>query len=425
MPVRLAYLVSRFPKTSETFIVREINELERLGAEVELFTLVREVGEIVHPEARLLAERLRWSRPLSWEVLTAQLHWLRRRPGRYLSAWWRALRGNVGSWRFLLRALVVVPLAATFARKAKALNIDHIHAHWATHPALAASTMALLTDRPYSVTAHAHDLYVDRTMLEEKLRGASFVVTISDHNVALLRRLYGDALADNVHVVRCGIDLDQYQRTGPPAPRTAGVEIICVASLQEYKGHTFLLDACARLRRAGLDFHCVLVGEGEERANLAHRVAELGLAEHVELVGAQPSDRVLALVAEADIFVLPSVTARSGKKEGVPVALMEAMALEVACVASDVSGIGELVDHGRTGLLVSERDPAALADAILELAADPSRRATLGQEGRARVSEAFNLREQVAKLGTLFGLPGAALTDQQSPRRLTQGQTTR
>src|SRR5262249_51206316 len=160
---RLVYIMSRFPKATETFVLYEILALEALGHQVEVFPLVREHEAVVQPGAEDVVARAHEVRPLSLEMVRAQLHWLRRRPRTYLTGWAAALRGNVRSPRFLARAIVVVPLAAAFARRLDGRSVDHIHAHWSTHPALAADVVGRLLRRPYSFTGHAHDLYVDRT----------------------------------------------------------------------------------------------------------------------------------------------------------------------------------------------------------------------------------------------------------------------
>lgn len=397
---RVAYVMSRFPKITETFILYEIIELERLGTHVEVFPLIREHEQVVHAEARALVERAHYSRLASRDVLGAQAYWLLRRPLAYIGAWLRTIAGNIGSPSFLLRALVVVPQAAWFARRMVERQVDHVHAHWATHPTLAAYVVRQLTGLPYSFTAHAHDIYVDRPMLAEKLRAASFVVTISEYNRRLLAELYGN-LADKVSVIRCGVDPAIFQ---PRQARAQGdtLSILCVASLQDYKGHAYLLDACAQLKLAGRSLRCVLVGEGEERTAIQAQIERLGLGAEVQLAGRQPRDRIIQLMEQADVMVLPSVTTRRGKREGVPVALMEALAVELAVVATAISGVPELVVHGETGLLVPERDAEALAGALATLYADPALGRRLGATGRERVLREFNLASNAAALHALF-----------------------
>jgi len=406
-PRRIAYVMSRFPKLTETFILYEILELERLGVAVEIFPLIREREPVMHAEAQALVERAHFSRPLAWKVLLAQGYWLRHRPGAYIGAWWRAVAGNLGSPKFLVRALAVVPQAAWFARQMAELGVEHVHAHWATHPALAAYVVQRLAGLPYSFTAHAHDIYVERPMLDEKLRAARFVATISAYNRRLLVELYGE-LAAKVRVVRCGVDATIFQ---PPSerPSRATPVLLCVGSLQPYKGHTYLIAACARLKAAGVAFQCLLVGDGELRGSLEAQIAQLGLGAEIRLLGQQTRAQVSALMSAADVMVLPSVTTADGKREGVPVALMEAMATGLPVVASASSGIPELVLDGRTGLLAPERDAAALAEALGRLCADASLRHRLGAAGREHVLREFSLATNVARLkALLLDEPGAA-----------------
>jgi glycosyltransferase involved in cell wall biosynthesis len=400
----VAVFVSRFPHLPETFVLHELEELERLGFTVSLSSLVH------HHEAVSQPGSARWAALATFgdelgpaRLLGAQLHWLRRRPRAYLSAWGRAVVGNARSPRFLLRALVVVPVAAAFARRCERDGVDRIHAHWATHSGLAAWVAGRLTGLPTTITAHAHDLYVDRSMLGEKLRATEHVVTISDVNRELLEGWYPD-LAGRVAVIPCGVDLDGLvpaARAGDRAA-TAPLRIVTVASLQDYKGHRHLVDALARLTAAGVPVHATFVGEGEERPDLEHRIAAHGLGDVVDLVGAQPHDRVLDLVRGADLVVLPSVVTASGKREGVPVALMEALALEVPVVATAISGIPELVVHGRTGLLVPPADPDALAGAITRIGRDPALARRLAEAGRRHVADRYDRRRNVARLAALF-----------------------
>jgi glycosyltransferase involved in cell wall biosynthesis len=294
---------------------------------------------------------------------------------------------------------MTVACGALFAVEAERRGVERIHAHYATHPALAAWVASRLTGLPYSFTAHAHDIYVERPMLAEKLAEADFVVAISDYNRRLLEDLYGENA--RIRVIHCGIEPRFFApREQPPvheAPR-----ILCVASLEEYKGHPHLLHACALLRDRGLAFRLLLVGEGEDRPALERLVTELGLGDSVELLGAQPRERVAELLADADAFVLPSVVTASGKKEGIPVVLMEALAMEVPVVATRISGIPELVEDGHTGLLVPERDPDALAGALERVLGDPDGARRMAAVGREKVLAEFDLRRNTAQLRDLL-----------------------
>lgn len=401
----VAYTMSRFPKITETFILIEMLELERQGVRVEVFPLIRERAPVQHADAQTMVERAHFCRLFSRPVLDAQFYWLLRRPGAYLRAWWRAVRGNLESPKFLSRALVVVPKAAYAARRMVELDVDHLHAHYATHPALLAYVVHLLSGIPYSFTVHAHDLYVERPMLGEKVAAASFVVAISEFNRRMLIDLYGSTAAERVVVVHCGIDPTLFR---PREQREPGevFTIACVASLAGYKGQRYLIDACDMLRKQGIPFQCLLVGEGEDRPHLEAQIRRLGLTDHVRLLGAQPRHKVSELLQQVDVLALPSVVMPNGKMEGIPVALMEALAAEIPVVATAISGIPELVRDGETGLLVPERNAAALAEALLRLYTNRDLGRRLATAGRQLVLREFNLAHSVAQLRTLFECDG-------------------
>jgi len=394
---KVAYLMSRFPKVSETFILYEILELQRLGLQIEIFPLLRQNEEVQHSEVASLLERVWLTQFLSAEVGAAQVYWLFRRPLAYLGTWVRVLWENLPSPRFFLRALAVVPLAAAFARRMQKLGVAHVHAHWATHPTLAAYVIRRLTGLPYSFTAHAHDIHVDQTMLAEKIKKASFVVTISDYNLRLLTELYGKEASDRTVVIRCGVDSELFRpRSGTRENST--FTIVCVAQLEVKKGHRYLLEACALLEARGVEFRCLLIGEGELRPTIEARIAELGLQHRVEVAGARPRSQVLEALAEADVMVLPSIVDPQGQQEGIPVALMEAMAMELPVVATSISGIPELVEHGQSGLLVPQRDAPALFEALHMLCETAGIRSELGSAARAKVLQEYDLRHNAEKL---------------------------
>jgi glycosyltransferase involved in cell wall biosynthesis len=368
--------------------------------EVEVLPLFGRRGGDVHAGWRELAASTHPHRTLSWEMAAAQLHWLRRRPGALIRLWGEALLRSAGSRKLLVRAPLVLVKAALVARRVEAMGVRHVHAHWATHPTLAAWAVRALTGTGYSFTAHAHDLYVDRAMLREKAEAARFVVTISEFNRALLAKECGAAVAEKVHVIRCGVDVDAFARaqrrpTGRPT-------FACVASLREYKGHAILLEAVRLLRARLPDLRVILVGDGELRGAIEAHIARDGLGKLVELRGALPHQEIPAVLAGATAMVLPSVTSRDGQMEGIPVALMEAMAAGVPVVATRLSGIPELVRDGESGLLVPERDAAALAAAMERLARDATLAARLSEGGRRTVRNGFDRARNVARLAELF-----------------------
>jgi glycosyltransferase involved in cell wall biosynthesis len=393
---RVAYVMSRFPKVTETFVLFELLALERLGFEVEVFPLLREHERIVHPEAEALVERAHYLPLFSGRVLAAQLHYLVRRPGAYLGTLARALWSTLPSPNYFGGALLFFPKTVLIAREMERLGVRHVHAHFANHPALAALIVHRLTGIPYSFTAHGSDLHVDQTALGWKLAESAFAVTVSEYNRAFVRERVGAAAAERLRVIHCGVDPALHVRAGEVASPT--FEILCVAALREVKGHKTLLEACALLAAAGVDFRCHLVGGGPLASALRAQIERAGLAERVFLHGPAARADVLARMRAAHVLVLPSIQDRAGRREGIPVTLMEAMSCGLPVVASRISGIPELVEHERSGLLFPPGDASALAATLTRVHAEPELRARLGRAGRAKIEAEFDLESNARLL---------------------------
>jgi glycosyltransferase involved in cell wall biosynthesis len=279
----------------------------------------------------------------------------------------------------------------------KRANVTHVHAHFATHPALAGLIIYRLTGIPFSFTAHGSDLHVERRMLDKKVAAAAFAVTISSYNKALIIQECEEEMGDKIHVIHCGIDPTVF--VPRPKHRIDGLfHILCIGSFEEVKGHTYLIEACRILRERGVDFRCHLVGAGPRRRLLETQVKQAALQHHVQFHGGLPRTQVAAMLQSSDVAVLASVPTRSGKREGIPVSLMEAMASGVPVVSSDMASIPELVESGRSGLLVPPRDAAALAAALQTLRDDETLRSQLGQAGRTKILQEFNLYKNVVTL---------------------------
>jgi colanic acid/amylovoran biosynthesis glycosyltransferase len=391
------YLVTRFPAVTETFVLNEwlaLTDRFQMG-----LVALRHSGEPpVHPEAAAVLPQVRFpgaAHP------GAHLFWLVRRPRVYLSALAAVVRGALRfSLKEALTELVVFGKAAAIARTAARERIDHVHAHFASHPATAAWVVQRLTGISFSFTAHANDLFVAPVLLERKAAAARFVVAISDYNRRLLLERCPDA---RVEVVHCGVDVGRYawRELGGRAPD----RIVCVASLFPKKGHADLIDALAPLaqRRPGVELE--LIGDGPERDRILARARERGLDGRVSAPGARSAEQVRAALAEARAFALPAIRLPSGRMEGIPVALMEAMAAGVPVVATRLSGIPELVQDGVTGLLVEPHDPVALAAALERLLADDALAAELARNARALVERSFSLTVEARRLGDLLDEP--------------------
>jgi colanic acid/amylovoran biosynthesis glycosyltransferase len=391
------YLVSRFPNVSETFVVRELNQVaDTEGVEAGLGALFPPTNPFLHPAAARWVPVLR--RPSTVEAAAAMLWWARRRPLRLLSSSLAVAAGYARRPRLMVRALATVPIAAAHARKLRERPVDHIHAHFASYPALAAWLCRQLTGIPYSFTAHAHDIFVQQCFLGRKIDDADFVATISQYNIDFLTGLGGRDTP--LRLVHCGIDPSGYPFRPREIPASGPVRFACVASLQEYKGHRFLLEALA-VRGAELDrIELDLIGAGKLQGELETLARRLGLADRVHLHGSLAEDEVARMLDRADAFVLPSIVAADGRQDGVPVALMEAIACGLPVVASRLSGIPELVREGESGVLARPGDAGDLAAALRRLVTGEAELDLAA--GRRRIEAEYDVRQTGAELVELF-----------------------
>ena len=408
--MRVAYLVSRFPQVSETFVVRELDAVDKCdGIDVELYSLFPALPGPIHPVAERWVARRRQAgkasalRGLAWAAI--------RRPaalGRILG---RIAIAHARTPRHLVRALVTVPVAASHALDMRTKGIDHVHAHWATYPTLAAWMIKRLVGIPYSFTAHAHDIFVDQSMLDVKIREARVVVTISDFNRAFLTP-FGAGTASPVEIVRYGVDLERFRYRERELPAGGRVRALCVAALQEKKGHRFLFEALAGADGALVHMELDLVGGGDMRAELELLASSLGLAERVHFHGQQTEPEIAKLMGRADLLVLPSIVARDGQMEGLPNVIIEALASGLPVVTTRLSGTPELVREGETGTLAEPADSASMRAALeraLSQLADPMVAQARGRAGRAAVEARHDLRASADQMAALFAsLPGRA-----------------
>ncbi len=427
-PLNVAYIMSRFPKLTETFVLFEMLALERQGAHIEVFPLLRarnttthpegasvwkklvelfrrpEPKAVMHPEAEAFVVRAHFAPLFNAAIALSQLYYLLWRPRAYFGALWTLMRANWGSTNFLLGGLAVFPKSVHFARQMERMEIKHIHAHFASHPAATAYVIHRLTGIPYSFTAHGADIQVDQHMLREKVALAKCVISISQDNCRLIEQVCGDESSEHVKIVRCGVDTSFFRGTDQARQKTekTALRIVCTGTLYEVKGQKYLIEACQLLRERNVPVQCQFVGDGPMLEQLQRQVAAADLDKQVQFLGQQTRQEIAKLLQFADVLVAPSVPTAEGRREGIPVVLMEAMASGLPVVASNISGIPELVEHEHTGLLVPPRDPSALADALARLSRDNEERIALGRAGRKRVLDQFDLDKNSRRLLNLF-----------------------
>jgi colanic acid/amylovoran biosynthesis glycosyltransferase len=390
--MRLAVIVTEFPKTTETFILRDLVEFHRRGHDVRIYHMTSfRRNEVVHAFAR---ETLNWARPQPYlvgrRVLSALCRAVARRPAQLARIKGTMLREL---WRepiWLAKSLFILPKCLAFAEDIRDWPADHVHAEFATHPATCAWIVGRLTGIPYSVSCRAHDIFLTQRMLGAKLGEASFVRTISEYNRRFLRQRVPGLDGRELAVIHSAVPVEEI----PPLQQPDGsgeFRIRYLGSLESRKGIDVLLRSLAAVSDDLGRWNCRIVGEGPEERRLKRLRDELGLADRVTFDGPLPFERVSEIYEEAHVVAVPSVVGPGGRTEGIPNVIMEALAHQRPVIATSVSGVPELVQDGVTGLLVPPCDAEKLAEAIRWVRANPGEAYRLAVDGRARIVADYNL----------------------------------
>ncbi|MDE2494602.1 MAG: glycosyltransferase [Alphaproteobacteria bacterium] len=406
---RIAYVMKRYPRLTETFILNEITVMERLDVRLELFSLLQPEPPPHHPTVKEVKAQLHCLPATYFAKLKklAQTHGccVATSPMGYLRALGRAFSLSIASgdpinvWKKFLWAGFV-------ADGCRRRNVALIHAHFANTPAAVAWFASAMSGIPYSFTTHAKDLYLTapRTM-RMRARKAKFIATCTRYNADYLKTILAEGDHGKIHVVYHGVDACRFVMRSDATSRPAYGRpplVLSVGRLVPKKGLNDLIAACQALHRDGIHFRCVIVGEGPLRGALEADIARRGLAGIVTLVGAMTHADLVAFYGEADVFVLSPRIVADGDRDGIPNVIVEAMAAGVPVISTSVSGIPEVVRNNITGLLVPSETPAALAAALRRLLGDPQYGAKLASNARARVARDFDCRETTKVLRDLM-----------------------
>lgn len=390
---RIAYVVKMYPRFSETFIVSEILAHEAAGFALGIFSLRPPVDTHFQDLLAKVRSPVRYifsDRPHLTDFWTALSE-----AGRMFPRFWQSLAS------FADEDSRDVQQAVLLARELRSGGFTHLHAHFASTASTVARMAARFAGIPFTFTAHAKDIFhesVDAADFRRKLADAAAVITVSDHNVRYLRETYGQA-ASHVRRIYNGLHLDTMQFS--PARDRENV-VIAVGRLVEKKGFDDLVRAMASLRDSGNTVRCEIVGTGEMEHELRALVAHLRLEDRVELVGPLPQCEVFKRVASAAVLAAPCVNGADGNRDGLPTVILEAMALGTPCISTPVAGIPEAVRDGETGLLVVERDVAALAGGIGRVLGDADLRCRLAVAGRKLIEDEFDARRNAAAVRGVF-----------------------
>ncbi len=410
----VGYILKRYPRLSETFILNEMRALERLGMRLHVFSLMRAEGSLAHPTVAEVRAPVTYF-PETWlakipAVARAHITMALAVPLRYLHAGGLALLWSVRSdrpfsvWKQFLRSAYV-------AVGCRQHQVHHLHAHFANAPATVARLVSVMCNIPYSFTTHAKDLYLTRKIvMRRRVASASFVLTCTRYNIEYLRSFIPPRDWGRIYLAYHGIDLAEFPfspSNGKAAMTTGKADdavplILSVGRMVPKKGMGDLISACRLMMARGVRFRCVIVGEGPLRGELESQVRELGLERFVTFLGAMAHDGLVSLYGQASVFALAPHIAEDGDRDGIPNVLAEAMAAGIPVVSTSVSGIPELIEDGRTGLLVGPRNPEALADAVEWLLRDQALGQKLVVAARRKIEDGFECWKTANVLRTLF-----------------------
>jgi colanic acid/amylovoran biosynthesis glycosyltransferase len=395
--MKIAYLVNQYPAISHSFIRREIAAIEKLGINVERFS-IRSASELVDQADRLELKKTRFILKAGIGVLLfSLLLTIITRPIRFWNTLRLTFKIGWGQDRGLLIHLAYLAEACLLLRWAKDADISHIHAHFAFNPTAVAMLCHTLGGPTYSFTVHGPES-IDRAIilaLGEKIKRATFVAAISSYCQSQLYRWCDRADWSKIHIIRCGLDEPFFTQIPTPIPQNSS--FVCVARLGEQKGHFVLLAAASQLAREGWQFKLILVGDGPLRPQIEEMIVQYGLQQHVELTGWLSNDAVRQQILAAQIMVLPSFA------EGLPVVIMEALALGRPVISTYIAGIPELLENNICGWLVPSGSIEALTSVMRHaLQSPPQELEQMSQVGRERVRQQHNVTLEAQKLGNLF-----------------------
>ncbi len=387
--MKIAYLLKYFPKLSESFVLNEITRLTDLDNDILIFSLNRPEDDILHedvnrynlPERTFYYKREKLFEPGKFKVLSFLL---------------RGILYDIIRGHFSKRYLVKNFKLAFFAAQMKAGGIDHIHSHFADMADIALK-LATMLSVPYSLTSHAYDIYMDPDFIYRKgaLEKASALVTISEYNKA---HFEGTGIRNDIEVIHCGIDLTRFN----PGPHTHSekINILTTARLVEKKGIEYLIRAIPQVVAQVPECHFTIIGSGPLENEL--KALAGGVQEYVSFKGSVSDRKLMEEYEKADIFTLPCIIADNGDRDGIPVSIMEAMAMQLPVISTDVSGIPELIISEENGMLVPQKDVEKLSQALIRLAKDEKLRSGMGKKAREKIEADFNLEKEVKILNELF-----------------------
>lgn len=400
--MKLAVIVTEYPKSTETFIYRDLVKFHELGTEIRLYHIAPfRHGQPLHAFAeptRAWVKSIGLADAAAFAVLA---HAAIRHPLRLIGTVAHIVIAYARHPKIAAKSLALLPKALAIAADARAWGATHVHAEFAGHPATAAWIGRQMGGLPYSVSCRAHDIFRTQRLLATKLGDARAVRTISEFGRTFLRTNVAGIARRDIHVIHSSVDTAMI-RPAEAEPSRTPFRILYVGALEPKKGVEFLLDALALVGGDLGDWQCDLIGGGPSAAALQAQAVRLGLGERVRFAGVQPFETVAAAYETASVCVAPSIIGPDGRQEGIPNVMIEALAYARPAITTRISGIPELIEDGVTGLLVPPGDAAALGSALRRVYDDPTAAHAMALRGRAHVVAEFDLTANARRQLELF-----------------------
>jgi len=396
--MKIGYVLRKFPVLSETFILNEILELEAQGIEVHIFSVEKPNASRYHKNLHKLKAQITYIPDLLEfkSLLSHRKKSARQFPTTFWNTLWYTLKQANPS--LMLRFLQ----GCFLSNAAKNERITHFHAHFATRATTVACLASMISKIPYSFTAHAVDIFkesLSKKALSRKIALAAFVITVSEYNKKYLSEKFQHA-GPKLYKIYNGIDLKQFipKERLPSEPFT----FLCVARIVEKKGHKFLIDACEILKNQNVNFVCKLLGAGPLQREIEKSIQEKNLQNVIEILGAQTQDEVLNRFHQSHSYILTCTTGQNGDKDGLPVAMVEALACGLPVITTPMTGNPEVIKDAYNGFLVPFENPEKTAEAMKNLIENKTLYAKLCTQARSSVERSFDIKETVKALAVKF-----------------------
>lgn len=393
---RVSYILSQFPETHETFILREILEMERQGVSVEIFSLKKCHDELIQTDSLRLKDRTHYLTASVWlkAILLAGVFGLKH-PARFVGMLYTIFRDNKKHPAYLLKTLGLLPIGIYVGQKSRQLGVHKIHAHWATVPTEIGWVASRAADLSFSFTAHAWDIFLHPGNLERLIDDADQVITCTKFNKSYMNKKFGRDFGNKITVIYHGLDFSGI------LPKNGAVTdefvALAVGRLVEQKGFGDLLKAVSLLKR-NRKITLLLVGEGPLRGELEKMARRLDIQDRVEFKGMLLQQEVFSLMRQADVLIMPSVIAKNNDRDGIPNVILEAMAHRLPVIGTNVSGLPEVIVDHETGLLVPPGAPEELANAIESLMTNVTETQSMVEKARQLIVENFDIHKNVFRM---------------------------